>query len=211
MANLITLTRLLLLAGLVAIAYRAAPTWQIVHLPLVAVVFLMDGLDGWVARARNETSVFGSIFDIAADRVVEIVLWLVLADLGAVPVWVPIVFIVRGNIVDAIRYAGISRGETAFGMMQRPWARFLVSGRFLRTVYAILKSWTFALLLILPALAALAPEWWQTAGATVTAIAIGMTWATVFICILRGVPVVAEFLSDRRVFARDDDALAGAG
>lgn len=211
MANLITLTRLMLLVVLVAIAYRAAPAWQIVHLPLAAVIFLMDGLDGWVARRRNEATVFGSIFDIAADRVVEIVLWLVLADLGAVPVWVPIVFIVRGNIVDAIRYAAISRGETAFGMMQRRWARFLVSGRFLRTVYAILKSWTFALLLILPALAVMAPAWWQTAGNSVTAVAMGMTWGTVFLCLLRGVPVVAEFLADRRVFAKDDDALAGAG
>lgn len=211
MANLITLTRLMLLVVLVAIAYRATPAWQIVHLPLAAVIFLMDGLDGWVARWRNEATVFGSIFDIAADRVVEIVLWLVLADLGAVPVWVPIVFIVPGNIVDAIRYAAISRGETAFGMMQRRWARFLVSGRFLRTFYALMKSWTFALLLILPALAALLPAWWQTAGATVTAIAMAMTYGTVFICLLRGVPVVAEFLADRRVFARDDDALAGAG
>ena len=211
MANLITLTRLLLLAGLAAIAYRAAPGWQIVHLPLVAIIFLMDGLDGWVARRRNEATVFGSIFDIAADRVVEIVLWLVLADLGTVPVLVPIIFIVRGNIVDAIRYAAISGGETAFGMMQRRWARFLVSGRFLRTSYAILKAWTFALLLILPALAALAPAWWQTAGATVTAVAMAMTWGTVFVCILRGVPVVAEFLADRRVFAKDDGALARAG
>ena len=42
----------------------------------------LDGVDGYVARKRNETSVFGSIFDIAIDRVVENVLWVVLADLG---------------------------------------------------------------------------------------------------------------------------------
>ena len=65
MANLITVARLMLLAGLVAIAYMAPPAWQIVHLPLAAVIFLMDGLDGWVARRRGEATVFGSIFDIA--------------------------------------------------------------------------------------------------------------------------------------------------
>lgn len=211
MANLITLARLMLLAGLVALAYEAPPAWQAVNAPLVLVIFLMDGLDGWVARLRNEATVFGSIFDIAADRVVEIVLWLVLANLGAVPVWVPIVFIVRGNIVDAIRYAAISNGETAFGMMRRRWARFLVSGRALRAFYGILKGVTFALLLALPPLAALAPAWWSRWGVATEALAAGMVYATVAICILRGVPVIAEFLADRRIFEKDGGALQGAG
>jgi CDP-diacylglycerol---glycerol-3-phosphate 3-phosphatidyltransferase len=109
MANLITLLRFLLLFLLVAMAYWASPSMQLVNAPLLVLIIALDGLDGWVARRRGETSVFGSIFDIAVDRVVENVLWIVLGDLGLIPIWVAIVFIVRGAIVDAIRYAAISR------------------------------------------------------------------------------------------------------
>ena len=100
MANLITLSRFLLLFLLVASAYSAPPVWQLGNAPLLFLIIALDGVDGYVARKRNETSVFGSIFDIAIDRVVENVLWVVLADLGLVPIWVAIVFITRSSIVD---------------------------------------------------------------------------------------------------------------
>ena len=104
MANLITLGRFLLLFLLVTAAYEASPAWQVANAPLLLLIIALDGVDGYVARKRNETSVFGSIFDIAIDRVVENVLWVILADLGLVPIWVAIVFITRSSIVDSIRF-----------------------------------------------------------------------------------------------------------
>ena len=70
MANLITLLRLLLLFVLLVLAYRATPAWQLLDAPLLLLIISLDGLDGYVARKRSETSVFGSIFDIAVDRIV---------------------------------------------------------------------------------------------------------------------------------------------
>jgi CDP-diacylglycerol--glycerol-3-phosphate 3-phosphatidyltransferase len=112
MANIITLTRLLLLLPLVAMIYLASPSWQLATVPLLAVIIGMDGLDGYVARKRREVSVFGSIFDIAVDRVIEYVLWAVLGHVGLVPMWVALVFIVRGTFVDSIRYAAIAERAT---------------------------------------------------------------------------------------------------
>ena len=126
MANIITLTRLLLLLPLVAMIYLASPSWQLATVPLLAVIIGMDGLDGYVARKRREVSVFGSIFDIAVDRVIEYVLWAVLGHVGLVPMWVALVFIIRGTFVDSIRYTAIAEGETAFGMMRSTLGRFLV-------------------------------------------------------------------------------------
>ena len=103
MANLITLSRLLLLILVVIIAYRPPSLLQLLNVPLLILVFVTDGLDGYVARRRNETSQFGAMFDIAGDRIVELTMWIVLAHLQLVPIWVPIVFVVRGTIVDAIR------------------------------------------------------------------------------------------------------------
>jgi len=59
------------------------------------IIIALDGVDGCVAHNRGEISLFGSIFDIAADRMVESVLWLVLANQDLVPVWVTILFLTR--------------------------------------------------------------------------------------------------------------------
>ena len=54
MANLITLSRLLLLIAVVAIAYRQPLSLlHFINVPLLIVVFVTDGLDGYVARKRN--------------------------------------------------------------------------------------------------------------------------------------------------------------
>ena len=87
MANIITLVRFLLLFLLVAMAYQAGPHWQLLNAPLLVLIMGLDALDGYVARRRRETSVFGAIFDIAVDRVVENVLWVVLGHLGRRARW----------------------------------------------------------------------------------------------------------------------------
>ena len=103
MANRITILRLVLLFVLTGLVYRAPPAWQLrLDAPLVALMFALDGLDGRVARRRGEESLFGSVFDIAADRITENVLWIVACDLGSVSVAVP----VRGSLVLRTRTLG---------------------------------------------------------------------------------------------------------
>ncbi|MFO8088902.1 MAG: CDP-alcohol phosphatidyltransferase family protein, partial [Desulfatiglandaceae bacterium] len=98
MANLITLGRFLLLMVLIVLAYAQNPNLQLVNCPLLVIIFVLDAVDGYIARKRNETSLFGAIFDIAIDRVVENVLWVVLVDLRVIPVWVAVVFLIRGFV-----------------------------------------------------------------------------------------------------------------
>ena len=202
MANLITLLRFLLLFLLVAMAYWASPHMQILNAPLLILIIALDGLDGWVARRRGETSVFGSIFDIAVDRVVENVLWIVLSDLGLIPIWVAIVFIARGAIVDAIRYAAISRGETAFGMMRTPLARTLVAGRWMRGGYGAVKAATFAWVLMLQPWPSLYPESWVAWSPMLHSVTMALVLISVAFCLVRGLPVITEFVVDQKVFDR---------
>lgn len=196
MANLITLTRLLLLLLLIALTYRAPAYWQLINAPLLVLIIALDGIDGYVARKRRETSVFGAIFDIAADRVVENVLWVVLAHLGMVPIWVTIVFIIRGTIVDSIRYSAISAGETAFGMMRTPLGKFLVASRFMRGFYGTLKAATFAWLLFFQPWPEVFPATWSDWAGTVSAISMSLIIASVILCLVRGIPVVAEAVNE---------------
>jgi CDP-diacylglycerol--glycerol-3-phosphate 3-phosphatidyltransferase len=200
MANLITLSRLLLLIVVVAIAYRPPGLLQLLSVPLLILVFMTDGLDGYVARKRNETSQFGAMFDIAGDRIVELTMWIVLANLALVPIWVPLVFVVRGTIVDAIRASQANqRRESPFAFMTSPLGKWLVAGRFMRGLYAVVKATAFCWLLLLQPLPVLVPELWGNFGAIGAAIGRGLVLIAVVLCLVRGLPVIVEFVySERR-------------
>jgi CDP-diacylglycerol--glycerol-3-phosphate 3-phosphatidyltransferase len=199
MANLITLFRFVLLFPLIVSAYSAPPQWQLLNAPLLIFIVALDAVDGWVARRRNETSVFGSIFDVAIDRAVENVLWVVLADLDLVPIWVALTFIIRGTVVDSIRYAAISRGETAFGMMRSRWGRLIVAGRFMRGFYGVVKAITFGWIFLIQPWPALFPDLWLRAGDMANLVATLLVYISVTLCIIRGVPVILECLAEANV------------
>ena len=202
MANLITLSRLLLLIVIVAIAYRAPPLVQLINVPLLILVFVTDGLDGYVARKRGEASVFGAMFDIAGDRIVELTMWIVLSDLTylatdlpLVPIWVPLVFVIRGIIVDTIRANQVTTdGKSPFDMIRTGIGQWIVGGKFMRIFYAVLKAHAFCWLLLMRPMPELLPgiwlEWsWLTIG-----IGNFLVYLSVLICVARALPVVAEFL-----------------
>jgi CDP-diacylglycerol--glycerol-3-phosphate 3-phosphatidyltransferase len=194
MANLITLSRLLLLMAVVAIAYQPPSAWQLLGVPLLILVFVTDGLDGYVARRRGETSVFGATFDIAGDRIVELTMWIVLADLDLLPVWVPLVFVVRGTIVDAIRSSQISsRRQSPFAMMETPVGRWLVAGKFMRIFYSVLKATAFCWMLLIDPLPDLFPQFWFEWGRVMLGLGGFLVYTSVAICLVRGLPVIVEF------------------
>lgn len=214
MANLITLSRLLLLIVVVAIAYQPPAAWQFVNVVLLILVFVTDGLDGYVARRRNATSLFGALFDIAGDRIVELTMWMVLADLGVVPVWVPIVFVIRGTIVDLIRASHSRRaGESPFAMLATPLGRWIVAGRFMRIFYALLKATAFCWLLFARTFAAAFPGRWAEWGGLLDGVGVVLVYLSVLTCILRGAPVVLEFIYRERhsILGRAGSAGPAAG
>lgn len=194
MANLLTLLRFLLLFVLVILAYQAPPPWQQINVLLLILIIALDGLDGYVARKRGETSVFGSIFDIAVDRVVENVLWIVLADLDLVPIWVAIVFITRSLMVDSIRSQAAARGITPFQMMRGPLGQFIVAGRFMRGFYGAVKAAAFGWIFLLQPWPALYPAFWAQWAPVLTTVTDTLIYISVAICVLRAIPVVAEFM-----------------
>ncbi|HLL49377.1 MAG TPA: CDP-alcohol phosphatidyltransferase family protein [Thermomicrobiales bacterium] len=149
MANLITIARLILLFGVIAMIHFAPVELSLLSMILLGVVFAGDGIDGWVARRRGSTSPFGAVFDIAGDRIVETVLWVYFAWERVIPLWVPFLVIVRGGIVDALRSMSYVEGKTAFGentMMRSTITRWLTAGRFMRGLYGYVKAAAFVFL-----------------------------------------------------------------
>lgn len=189
-ANIITLARLPLL-GLVAwllIEPQAYAAWA--ALGLLPILFLMDWLDGFYARQRDQVSDLGGVLDIAIDRVVENALWIVFTHLHAVPVWVPLLFIVRSFVVDGLRGYALAKGQSAFGMMHSPLGRLLVAGRFMRGLYGLAKGGAFCALaagLALQRMDAVPQAWaWLPAGADL------LVYLAAALCLVRAIPVCLD-------------------
>ena len=148
----------------------------------------MDSADGYVARLLGETSVLGSAFDIATDRTVEIVLWVVYSHLGLIPIVIPLIAIVRGTTVDAIRAVGMSKGVVAFEQVNNSISKFLVSSRFMRSTYGIIKALAFVLLNVVLGF----EKHGSTGISMVHTIAMFVSWMAISLTVLRGLPPLFE-------------------
>ncbi|MCA9859665.1 MAG: CDP-alcohol phosphatidyltransferase family protein [Thermomicrobiales bacterium] len=149
MANAVTVGRLILLFVAVYVLYRGSVTAIGIAAIAIGIAIILDGLDGWVARRYNETGPLGAAFDIAGDRIAENVLWVVYADLGLIPIWVPLLMLTRGFLVDSIRAIGYGEGKTPFGkdnMMRSAITEWLTAGRPMRLLYGWAKLLAFVFL-----------------------------------------------------------------
>jgi CDP-diacylglycerol---glycerol-3-phosphate 3-phosphatidyltransferase len=188
LSNLVTLSRVPLLGVIVILLYLSSATGQLVAAPLIVILILMDTLDGYLARTHGEESIVGSVLDIAADRGVEYVLWTVFAHLRLIPVLIPIIVLLRGTFVDAIRSMAPAHGLKPFDLMRSELGRFLVGSPWLRMPYAVVKAIAFTLLA--------AAYGFQTAGHPLFRIvydaAQAISWVALGFCLLRGIPVLIE-------------------
>ncbi|MBW7882292.1 MAG: CDP-alcohol phosphatidyltransferase family protein [Caldilineaceae bacterium] len=186
--TLITIARFPLLIVIVLLLYFGGAPGRFVVVPLTVLIIAMDALDGIVARRRGEETLLGSVLDIAADRAVEIIFWVVYAHIGLISMIVPITFIIRGALTDSVREVGYARGQSAHAQITNDWGHWIVAGRPMRAGYGFVKAAAFTTLALTLALETvelpLAGLAWLSAQA--------FSWISVLLCIVRGVPVVYE-------------------
>ncbi|MDR1014051.1 MAG: CDP-diacylglycerol--glycerol-3-phosphate 3-phosphatidyltransferase [Coriobacteriales bacterium] len=113
-ANIVTTVRIVLIPVFVFLLLAPWPQWvpdplvaQMVKPLVAAAVFallaLTDGLDGYLARSRNEVTNLGKFLDPLADKILVTAALLALIELGALPAWVALVIIGRDFLVSGIR------------------------------------------------------------------------------------------------------------
>ena len=200
MANFITILRTIFAILLVTVLVMFYNSDKVLlgAFFMTIVIIWMDGLDGYFARKFNESSKFGAVLDILGDRVVENVYWITFCAIGWLPVWIPLVVVCRGIIVDGLRSVALEQGYTAFGsstMMQSKIGKFIVASNFCRFSYAIFKAIAFAMLL----LAHVQIDY--TGKDIITTIAYVSAYIAVFFCVIRGIPVIIE---SKRFFIQNE-------
>jgi CDP-diacylglycerol--glycerol-3-phosphate 3-phosphatidyltransferase len=173
---------------------------------LTVIAIAMDALDGFVARRMGLTSKLGGILDITADRIVEHAYWITFAVAQRIPLWIPLVVVTRSFLVDGVRGLALVRGKTAFGdssMARSRLSRFLTGSRSMRCVYGVAKLAAFVLLGTSIAMEAAAPA---GVPAQMEMAAAACALLTVTLCLVRGIPVMA----DAGAYLRSDTEGAGA-
>ena len=190
-ANWITVSRFPLLVAYVLILFAAPPAWRMGAVLLLFVGLMLDTVDGIVARRSQQTSLIGSVLDIAADRTYELVLWVCFADLGLIPVAIPLIVIARTTMTDALRSIGVGQGEAPFTQHHSGLGKFLVASSWMRSGYSISKIVSFLALAIVEASAHYpAGSFLQRNAGPVLGVVQVIAWMAVGFCVLRGLPVI---------------------
>jgi phosphatidylglycerophosphate synthase len=105
LANWVTLFRLNLVALMLLAVWPDAGSARLFWLlfAMAAIALALDGVDGWLARRRQEASRFGERFDMGADTAFTIIVTLCLVRLDLVGPWVILIGLMRPAFVAAAR------------------------------------------------------------------------------------------------------------
>ncbi len=189
-ANIVSITRIFVAFAAIALLFvncACAYIWAVI---LTIIAFIMDGVDGYVARKFNQASEWGSVLDIMGDRIVEASYWIAFAVMGWLNILFPLVCISRAFTTDSIRSVALSKGMTAFGeksMQSTAWGKFICASKFMRISYAVAKVAAFVLIIV-----AYIPGLETSIADPIRFIAVVSAWIAIIFCVVRAIPVVAE-------------------
>ena len=74
---------------------------------LIAIMFILDAIDGKIAKLDKKAkgTSYGPRLDVAGDRIIEYVFWIVFVVLNVIPLFVLFIILIRHSFVDAFMAA----------------------------------------------------------------------------------------------------------
>lgn len=127
----------------VLLAYPDSVSMRWVSTAIFVLAIATDAVDGKIARARNQVTDFGKLWDPIADKALTGMAFIGLSILGELPWWMTILILVREWGITVLRWAIIKYGVMAANR-----------GGKLKTV-----TQSIALIMFLPGLQFM-PTWW---------------------------------------------------
>lgn len=180
-ANTVTLTRMVLIPVFLLVILADWPRWlqapelfSMLQPWIAAAVFgvlaATDGVDGYLARSRNEVTTFGKFLDPLADKLLVTAALLALIETNVLPSWIAFIIISREFIVSGLRMVASAEGI----VIAASWY-----GK-LKTVLQIVAILLFIVKdsLVIVSLGADVVLWVQVASWTVMGAAVVMTLAS---------------------------------
>ena len=76
-----------------------------------AAACLTDLFDGMIARKHGLVTNFGKFADPIADKVLTVTMMICMASQGLLPVWLPLIVVIRELMVDGLRLIAMEKGR----------------------------------------------------------------------------------------------------
>lgn len=135
-ANSVTLARMILIPVFLLVLLTDWPAWfnapSLVYTlrpwiaaGVFAVLAATDGVDGYLARSRNEVTTFGKFLDPLADKLLVTAALLALIELNILPAWIAFVIIAREFIVSGLRMVASAEGTVIAASWYGKWKTVL--------------------------------------------------------------------------------------
>jgi CDP-diacylglycerol--glycerol-3-phosphate 3-phosphatidyltransferase len=108
--NVLTVLRILAVPVLVVALLEETPDGDVIAAAVFALAAITDGLDGYIARRRQQVTTFGKLMDPLADKMLVIAALISLVSLDRLAAWVAMVIIARELAVTGLRGLAAERG-----------------------------------------------------------------------------------------------------
>lgn len=119
--NLLTLSRILAVPGVVALLLLKTPTYDLLAAILFAVASFTDFLDGYYARKLKIITVYGKLMDPLADKFLVVSSLIILQELTRVHPIVVILLICREMAITSLRALASSEGVIIAASSSAKW------------------------------------------------------------------------------------------
>jgi CDP-diacylglycerol---glycerol-3-phosphate 3-phosphatidyltransferase len=108
--NVLTLLRIVAVPVLVVALLDETPDGDVIAAIVFALAAFTDGLDGYIARRRQQITTFGKLMDPLADKLLVIAALISLVSLNRLAAWIAMVIIARELAVTGLRSLAAERG-----------------------------------------------------------------------------------------------------
>jgi CDP-diacylglycerol--glycerol-3-phosphate 3-phosphatidyltransferase len=108
--NVLTVLRIVAVPVLVVALLDETPDGDVIAAIVFALAAISDGLDGYIARRRQQITTFGKLMDPLADKMLVIAALISLVSLDRLAAWVAMVIIARELAVTGLRALAAERG-----------------------------------------------------------------------------------------------------
>jgi CDP-diacylglycerol---glycerol-3-phosphate 3-phosphatidyltransferase len=108
--NVLTLLRILAVPVIVVALLGETPNGDALAAGVFALAAITDGLDGYIARRRQDVTTFGKLMDPLADKLLIVAALVSLVSLNRLAAWVAMVIIARELAVTGLRAVAVEQG-----------------------------------------------------------------------------------------------------
>ncbi|AFS78552.1 CDP-diacylglycerol--glycerol-3-phosphate 3-phosphatidyltransferase PgsA [Gottschalkia acidurici 9a] len=143
LANKITIVRILLVPVFMFFLLVKMPYGDYIAALVFIIAALTDGLDGYIARSRNQITKFGKFMDPLADKLLVSAALISLVEMGKIHSAIVIVIIAREFAITGLRVLAASEGITIAASY---WGKFKTITQIIAIVSLLINNFPFSLI-----------------------------------------------------------------